>query len=93
MCGAQIVSDVSGREQIVPAQTVGASYGDAFRAGLAAGVLSRGALAAWLRSGARVVPDAVANARYREDQSLFRRLYEETRRTVHELQGWARPDS
>ena len=86
----QIVSDVSGREQIVPDQTLGASYGDAFLAGLAAGVLSRGDLASWVRAGARVVPDAVAHARYREDQVLFRSLYEETRGTVHALQGRVR---
>ena len=86
----QIVSDVSGRAQIVPDQTVGASFGDAYLAGLAAGVLSRGDLASWVRGGTRVVPDAVANARYREDQGIFRRLYEETKETVHALQGRAR---
>ncbi len=52
----QIVSDVSGREQIVPDQTVGASYGDAFLAGLASGVLSRGDLASWVRGGTRGGP-------------------------------------
>jgi xylulokinase len=86
----QIVSDVSGRAQIVPDQTVGASFGDAYLAGVAAGVLSRGDLASWVRGGTRVVPDAVANARYREDRGIFRRLYEETKDTVHALQGRAR---
>ncbi|WP_425144925.1 FGGY-family carbohydrate kinase, partial [Deinococcus sp.] len=37
----QIVSDICGVEQHAPATTIGASYGDAFLAGLAAGVLRR----------------------------------------------------
>jgi xylulokinase len=74
----------------VPDQAVGASFGDAYLAGLAAGALSRGDLASWVRGGTRVDPDAVANARCREDQGLFRRLDEETKGTVHALQGRAR---
>jgi sugar (pentulose or hexulose) kinase len=35
----QIVSDVTGLEQELPAQTIGASYGDAYIAGVAAGLL------------------------------------------------------
>jgi hypothetical protein len=37
----QIVSDICGVPQIVPAVTVGASFGDAFLAGCAAGLLKR----------------------------------------------------
>ncbi|MDF3018607.1 MAG: carbohydrate kinase, partial [Thermomicrobiales bacterium] len=36
----QIVSDVSGLPQDVPERTIGASYGDAFMAGLATGIVS-----------------------------------------------------
>ena len=37
----QIVSDVTGMRQIVPARTIGACYGDAFLAGLGSGVICR----------------------------------------------------
>ena len=37
----QIVSDVVGIPQSVPALTIGASYGDAFLAGLSANILKR----------------------------------------------------
>ena len=36
----QIVSDVSGLPQDVPERTIGASYGDAFMAGLATGIVA-----------------------------------------------------
>lgn len=81
----QIVSDVTGREQIVREVNVGASYGDAFLAGRAAGLLDRADLAGWVRGERRVVPNPVAQARYAQDRELFERLYVETRATVHAL--------
>ena len=38
----QIVSDASGLAQVVPERTIGASYGDAFLAGLATGIIPIG---------------------------------------------------
>lgn len=83
----QIVSDVTGREQIVRDVNVGASYGDAFLAGRAAGLLKREDLTGWVRGETRIVPDAAAHARYAIDRPLFRRLYLETRETVHALRA------
>jgi xylulokinase len=81
----QIVSDVSGMEQIVPEQTIGASYGDAFLAGLAAGILERDDLSKWVRPGDVIRPQENGNELYDKMYHHYRRLYEDTRETVHFL--------
>jgi xylulokinase len=81
----QIVSDIAGTEQQVPAVTTGASYGNAFLAGLAAGVLEREALDAWVQPGDTVKPNtdhrALYDARYRDCLEL----YTAARDVVHRL--------
>lgn len=81
----QIVSDVCGIPQVVPAQTIGASYGDAFLAGCAAGLLGRGDLGAWLRPGRLIEPDGSRRARYDALYADYLGLYERTRDIVHRL--------
>ena len=81
----QIVSDVTGRQQIVREVNVGASFGDAFLAGRAAGVLKPGDLGNWVRGERLVQPDPATHARYLRDRPLFERLYRDTRETVHAL--------
>ena len=81
----QIVSDISGEAQEVPAVTVGASFGDAFLAGLAAGVLDRADLDRWVQPGARVTPDPALAPAYDRLYGLYRDLYTQTRATVHAL--------
>lgn len=81
----QIVSDVTGMEQIVPEQTIGASYGDAFLAGLAAGILERDDLSTWVRPGDVIRPQENGSQLYDKMYQHYRRLYEETRETVHFL--------
>lgn len=81
----QIVSDISGEVQELPRVTVGASYGDAFLAGLAAGVLERGDLTRWVRPDRTVTPDPAVRAEYDRLYGLYRQLYEQTRSTVHAL--------
>ncbi len=83
----QIVSDVSGLPQQVPAQTIGASYGDAFLAGHAAELIpSLDTLdSSWVQSGRTVEPDPTAHARYAEYYALYRRLYEDTAQIQHAL--------
>lgn len=51
----QIVSDVTGREQQIPAQTIGASYGDALLAAIGAGLVPPDT--DWARPGRIVTPD------------------------------------
>ena len=81
----QIVSDVTGREQVVQA-TPGASYGDAMMAAVGVGLLpSLSESRRWLPAGAAVRPDPEAAAFYDRRYPLFRELYESTRALVHAL--------
>jgi xylulokinase len=83
----QIVSDVSGLSQQVPAQTIGASYGDAFLAGYAAGVIpSLDVLESqWVQIRTTIEPNPAAHERYAEYYALYRRLYEDTAEIQHAL--------
>lgn len=81
----QIVSDISGEVQEVPQVTVGASYGDAFLAGLAAGVLKRSDLNTWVKPGDTIQPNPALKAEYDGLFKLYRDLYEQTKGTVHQL--------
>jgi xylulokinase len=83
----QIVSDVSGIAQEVPQLTIGASYGDAFLAGLAAGILQRDDLDHWVRPDSLITPDPVRKAVYDNLYADYRLLYENTREIVHRLGG------
>jgi xylulokinase len=82
----QIVSDVTGIEQNLPAQTIGASYGDAFLAGLAVGLLSPSDLASeWVRIVQRIQPDAGRGEIYKEYYRIYRDLYPHTVGELHAL--------
>ncbi len=81
----QIVSDISGVPQVVPEITIGASYGDAFLAGLAAGVLQRDDLKHWVKSKGIIQPDSERRLIYDELYGDYLRLYQQTRDIVHRL--------
>lgn len=73
----QATSDITGIDQIVCEKTIGASYGDAFLAALAVGMVSRGDIATWNPPAQRIT--AVPNPVYETSHALFRRLYEQTK--------------
>jgi len=81
----QIVSDVAGIPQSVPALTIGASYGDAFLAGLAAGILEPSDLQTWVKPGITVEPNVSHKALYDAYYADYLLLYERTRDIVHRL--------
>jgi|LSQX01.1.fsa_nt_gb xylulokinase len=82
----QIVSDITGVEQVVPAVTIGAAYGDAFLAGLGIGLFSSYRhIQEWLRIERVVKPDPERTAIYRKYYQAYRRLYRQTREIMHEL--------
>ena len=82
----QTVSDVTGLEQELPEQTVGASYGDAALAGLATGLLSLPDLrSGWVHIARRFTPDAARRKGYRPYYRVYRDLYPHTREDVHTL--------
>jgi xylulokinase len=83
----QIVSDVTGLPQVVPAQTIGASYGDAFLAGLAAGLISdrEAGRQSWVRIKETVEPRPDQRAIYDDYYAVYRSLYEHARTDLHTL--------
>jgi xylulokinase len=81
----QIVSDVTGRDQIVQT-TPGASYGDAMMAAVGVGMVkSLSDTRQWLSPGTVVRPDPEASAFYEKRYALYRELYSQTRELVHRL--------
>ena len=87
----QIVSDVTGVAQEIPAQTIGAAYGDAFLAGWAAGLVpALAALDAWVRPGEVIRPEPDAVARYAPYYRVYRELYEVTKAQCHALAALGR---
>ncbi len=83
----QIVSDVTGASQVVPERTVGASYGDAFLAGLATGIVpDLGSLSRdWVRVAEVMEPRAAEHDRYDAYYRVYRDLYEHARDDLHTL--------
>jgi len=79
----QIVSDVTGLPQAIPRETIGAAYGDAMLAGIAAGIFT--GPPPWNPAVRRVEPNAAAADVYAELYPLYRRLYCETAGIAHRL--------
>ncbi|MFJ8023741.1 FGGY-family carbohydrate kinase [Streptomyces sp. NPDC096311] len=78
----QIVSDVTGLEQIVARTTIGASYGAAF---LAAGLIGRPDITAWNPAESVVRPDPATAGVYDRRFTQYRVLYESTTAVTHAL--------
>ncbi len=83
----QIVCDVTGLPQVVPERTIGASYGDAFLAGLATGHVSGiGALDRdWVRNSETLQPRPAEHQRYGKYYQVYRHLYPAIRDDLHAL--------
>jgi xylulokinase len=78
----QIVSDITGRQQEIRAQSIGASYGAAF---VAAGLVQDVSIDAWNPIAETVTPRREAAEQYEELYGLYRDLYPRTAETVHAL--------
>lgn len=79
----QVVSDVTGREQEVPAVTIGASHGDAYLAGVGTGLVDPATT--WAVRERTVRPDPGRRALYDELSAAYTELYPATRPVVHAL--------
>ncbi len=79
----QVVSNVTGLPQVIPAVTIGASYGDAMLAGAAVGLVP--ADARWNLPAETLVPDARVAARYEQLYGIYRSLYPATREAAHSI--------
>ncbi|WP_432537225.1 FGGY-family carbohydrate kinase [Kineococcus arenarius] len=84
----QIVSDATGRAQELPAERIGASYGDAKFAAVALGALDVDAT--WNSVGTLTEPDPVAGEVYAELYPAYRRLHEATADLQHRLSALER---
>lgn len=86
----EIVSSATGVSQHLPARTVGASYGDAFLAGLAVGAVD--GIAAldrdWVTIEERIDPIPALGEVYERLYPMFGALYRSSRETVHGLAEW-----
>jgi xylulokinase len=75
----QIVSDIANIEQHIPEQQIGASYGDAFLAGIGVGCFSKMSEAArWVKINQVVKPNPAAHEKYEDYYRIYRELYTST---------------
>ena len=83
----QICSDVTGLPQDVPAQTIGAAYGDAYIAGMAAGIFKdwRELQDSWVNIDRRIQPNLEAKAKYDELYRIYLDLYRDKRQHMVRL--------
>ena len=79
----QVVSDVTGREQLLPSQTIGASYGDALLAAVGSGLVPPDT--DWTSVAGTVSPDLNAGEVYDELYETYTSLYPATLEQVHHL--------
>jgi xylulokinase len=79
----QIVSDIIGRPQEIPRETIGASYGDALLAAIAAGLTAPESR--WNAPAATVEPVAEHAGLYDTLYATYRSLYPATREQMHRL--------
>jgi xylulokinase len=82
----QIVCDIAGITQVIPTQQMGACYGDAFLAGIGAGLFSNTReISRWLGSAQTLNPDDECHSRYEPYYQLYRDLYEQNISTMQRI--------
>jgi xylulokinase len=79
----QVVSDVADIAQLLPRQTIGASYGDALLAAIGTGLVAQET--DWTDARVTLLPNTDARPRYDELYALYRRLYADTADVAHAL--------
>lgn len=86
----QIVSDISGMPQKIPAVTFGASYGDAFLAGMAVGAYSSyDQINSWLRYDRMIQPDKTKFNLYDKYYRVYLDLYQRNKGLMADLHSLA----
>lgn len=79
----KIVTDVTGRPQLIPEQTIGASYGDALLAAVGTGLVPPET--DWSRIATRLEPDPATREVYDPLYQTYGELYQVTKEQVHRL--------
>jgi xylulokinase len=81
----EIVSSITGITQIIPELTIGASYGDAFLAGMATGKLSISNLNEWVKIKTEISPNQKYQNFYHSLYDDYLALYKQNRNLLHHL--------
>jgi xylulokinase len=81
----EIVSSIAGITQIIPELTIGASYGDAFLAGMATGKLSLSNLKEWVKIKTEIAPNKTTKNFYHSLYDDYLALYKQNRNLLHHL--------
>jgi xylulokinase len=90
----QMVSDIGGIEQHIPAEQIGAAYGDAFLAGIGSGLFSgTEEIGRWVRTQEVIRPNPDTDVRYSELYEVYRQVYKDTAVTMHRLSRLAQTPS
>lgn len=84
----KIVSSVSGITQIIPEVTIGASYGDAFLAGQAIGLVKTDDIHNWVVSKREIQPDSKNQLIYSNLYENYLKLYEQNKEILHDLANY-----
>lgn len=89
----QIIADVCNIEIEVPAQQIGASYGDAFLAGVGVGIYNNlSAIKEWVKPGRQIHPDIEIHKQYEINYQIFKELYSETKFSMKKMTQYLRAD-
>lgn len=81
----QSVSDIVGISQELPAETIGASYGDAFLAAVGVGAARSTDIRQWNQITSQTVPNAANEPLFSRRYEIFRALYDRTSDLMHRL--------
>ncbi len=82
----QSVADIANVTLLLPGQSAGACYGDAFMAGVGVGMFKNlGEINCWVKTEKAFTPNPENHQRYGPFYRIFRSLYDNTRQLMHEL--------
>lgn len=84
----RVISDITGKDLTVSEVTLGAAYGDAFLAGIAAGrVDDPEEIEHWLRKKCVIRPEKEVKEMYDSGFDIYRKLYENTKDLMKSIDG------
>jgi len=82
----QIISDIANIIQQIPEKQIGASYGDAFMAGVGVGLFSTvKEVTKWVKISRTITPNIENYYRYEHYYQIFKELYKNTVHLMHQI--------
>ena len=87
----QMVSDIANIAMVIPEQQIGASYGNAFRAGVGVGLINNmSEISRWVHNKSEIKPIPANKKKYDPLYQIYRELYEQTKHLMHDLSAMNR---